>query len=192
MLLCKNQTSKNQRNIANVGRGFTLVELLLYISVTTVLLISIVLFLQVLLETNIKNQTIAEVEGQGIQIMNILTDALYAASAVTTPATSTSSSTLELVYTDAGKNPVIIEKVSSVLRITEGHAYPVPFEGVASTTALSNSRVTVSSIRFDNLSASSTPGIIGIRFTLTHTNPEGRQEFDYGKTFYDSVVLRSY
>lgn len=56
-------------------KGFTLIELLLYVSISALLLLVISLFLQMLLESRIKNQTIAEVEQQGLQVMQIITQA---------------------------------------------------------------------------------------------------------------------
>ena len=55
------------------NRGFTLIELLLYITISSVMLLAISVFLSALLQSKVKNQTIAEVEGQGIQVMQMIT-----------------------------------------------------------------------------------------------------------------------
>ena len=53
--------------------GFTLIEVLLYVGIFSILLISTSVFVATLLESRIKNQTIAEVEQQGLQVMQIIT-----------------------------------------------------------------------------------------------------------------------
>ena len=58
------------------------------------------------------------------------------------------------------------------------------------TIALTNSRVVASNLTFQNLSRTGTPGTIRVQFTLTHINPEGRNEYNYSKTFYGSASLR--
>lgn len=55
--------------------GFTLIELLLYVGIASSILLISTLFLQTLLESRVKNQTIAEVEQQGLQVMQIITQA---------------------------------------------------------------------------------------------------------------------
>ncbi len=59
-----------------------------------------------------------------------------------------------------------------------------------SAVALTNSRVVASGLSFTNLSRSGTHGSIRIQFTLTHVNPEGRQEYNFSKTYYATATLR--
>ena len=60
--------------------GFTLVELLLYVGISSAILLASSLFLATLLESRIKNQTIAEVEQQGLAVMQIITQDIRNAS----------------------------------------------------------------------------------------------------------------
>lgn len=53
--------------------GFTLVELLLYVAIIGTMILAIAGFLSLLMNSRIKNQTIAEVEQQGVQVMQIIT-----------------------------------------------------------------------------------------------------------------------
>lgn len=66
--------------------GFTLLELLLYVSISAVLLLSTVEFLDALLRSRVKNMVIAEVEQQGAQVLQQVTQAVRNSEAITTPA----------------------------------------------------------------------------------------------------------
>lgn len=161
--------------------GFTLIELLLYIGIASTILLVSTLFLNTLLESRVKNQTIAEVEQQGLQVMQQITQAVRNAESITSPTPGNSGVSLTLDVVNASDNPTVFDLSSDEIRITEG---------AGSAIALTNSRVTASSLSFQNLSRADTPGIMRISFTLTHINPEGRQEYDFEKTFYASASLR--
>lgn len=163
------------------GAGFTLIELLLYVAISSVMLLAISFFLQTLLESRIKNQTIAEVEQQGLQVMQIITQTTRNAEAITLPAQGASASSLTLDVITGASDPTVFDLSGGVIRIAEGAGSPV---------ALTNSRVTVSSLSFSNLSRASTPGTVRISFTLTHVNPDGRNEYSFTKTFIGSATLR--
>ena len=161
--------------------GFTLIELLLYVGIASIILLITSLFLSTLLQSRIKNQTIAEVEQQGLQVMQIITQTARNAESITAPLIGASASSLTLdVLTDAS-DLTIFDLSESTIRITEGASSAIP---------LTNSRVTASGITFQNLSRASTPGTIRIQFTLTHINPDDRNEYNFSKTFTGSATLR--
>lgn len=161
--------------------GFTLIELLLYVAISAVILLAVSFFLQTLLESRIKNQTIAEVEQQGLQAMQMITQTTRNAEAIILPAQGASASSLTLDVLTGASDPTVFDLSSGIIRIAEGADPPV---------ALTNSRVTTSAITFQNLSHAGTPGIIRIQFTLMHINPEGRNEYNFSKTFIGSATLR--
>lgn len=138
------------------NKGFTLIELLLYVSIVGTVIFSIAGFLSLSMQSRLKNQTIAEVEQQGVQVMQIITQ--------------------------AGRNATDIN-FTSTFDLSGGVIRE-------NTIALTNSRVVASDLTFQNLSRAGTPGTIKVQFTLTHVNPEGRQEYNFSKTFYGSASLR--
>ncbi len=170
----KNMTSQ-------CSKGFTLVELLLYISIVSAMILSVSAFLPLLMASRVKNQTIAEIEQQGIQTMQIITQTIRNAEGITSPGTGVNASSATIDVVTTGADPTIFDLSGGVLRITQG---------TESAVALTNSRVTTSSLTFYNLSRASTPGTIRIQFTLTHNNPSGRNEYEYAKTFYGTATLR--
>ncbi|MEK6561177.1 MAG: type II secretion system protein [Nitrospirota bacterium] len=137
-------------------KGFTLIELLLYVSIVGAIIFSVAGFLSLLMQSRVKNQAISEVEQQGVQVMQVITQ--------------------------TGRNATNIN-FSSVFDLSGGTIRQ-------NTIALTNSRVVASNLTFQNLSRTGTPGTIRVQFTLTHINPEGRNEYNYSKTFYGSASLR--
>ena len=159
-------------------RGFTLIELLLYVSISAILLLALSLFLSTLLDARLKNQTIAEVEQQGIQVMQTITQTARIAAYISSPATSTSATTLSIATSSV--TLMTFDLSDGAVRSTEGSAAPI---------TLTNTRVTASGLLFSNLSRPNTPGVVRVQFTLTSVNNTGRGEFDYAKTFYGSASL---
>src|SRR3989338_3933458 len=161
--------------------GFTLIELLLYISISSVLLLILSVFLSSLLHARIKNQTIAEVDQQGTQIMHLLAQTARNAEAIASPGQGATIGSLTLNTLSAVNDPTVFDLSAGAIRITEGVGSPVP---------LTNSRMIASGLSFQNLSHSDTPGTVRIQFTLAHLNPAGRNEYSFTKTFISSATLR--
>lgn len=162
-------------------KAFTLVELLLYISIlaTIIFFSSQILFL--LMESRVKNQAISEVEDDGRQVMYIMTQSIRNSNAINSPGVGTSSTSLSINTIVAANNPTVFDLSSGVIRIKEGASGAI---------SLTNSRVAASNLTFRNLSRSGTLGNIKIEFTLSYNNPTGRNEYNYSKTFYGSATIR--
>lgn len=163
-------------------QAFTLVELLLYLGLVGMMLLVVSLFLLLILQSRIKTQAIVEVEQQGIQVLERISQTARNAEAVNSPALGVSDSSLSLDVTDPTKDPTVFDLVSGVIRIGS--------EGTGPAVNLTNSRVTAFNLVFQNLSRPNTPGVVRIQFTLTHVNPANRSEYDYSKTFYATTSLR--
>lgn len=161
--------------------GFTLVELLLYISLASFILLSISAVLSLMLSSRIKSQAISEVYDQGASVMQIITQQVRNADKIISPATSTSAVSFSLAFASSTINPTVFDLSGGVIRIKEGSGAVI---------ALTSPRVVASGISFDNLSNVGTPGIIRIKFTLSHANSSGRNEYDYTKTFYGSASIK--
>lgn len=172
---------KHNNFLQNKNKGFTLVELLLYVGIISILMLGISAFLSVLLSARVKNQTISEVDTQGFEVVRIIQQTIHNANSITSPATSTVAGSLILTMTSSTLNPTSFTSSSGVLYITEGNGQPVP---------LTNSHVNLSNLIFSNISLSSTPGAIRFMFTLTRQNLSGRNEYDYTRTFVGSASLR--
>lgn len=167
---------------ARLNGGFTLIEMLLYVALASILLFIISVLYMLLLQSRIKNQTIAEVEQQGIQAMQQMNQTIRNATAITSPTIGASNAVLTITVPTASKSPTVFDLSGGVLRITEGTT--------SAALALTSSKVTSSALTFYNLSRSGTNGTVRIQFTITAVNNSGRNEYDYNKTFYGSASLR--
>ncbi|PWB39142.1 MAG: hypothetical protein C3F02_00795 [Parcubacteria group bacterium] len=165
----------------NKQSGFTLLELLLYVSISALFLFFISIFLSFLLEARVKNQVIAEVEQQGLQAMQTITQTIRNSAIINSPTLGASTASLSLNTYVVVNNPTVFDLSGTALRIKEGSAVAI---------FLTNSRVQISGLSFQNLSRAGTPGVIAVTFTLTYVNTSGRQEYNYQKTFKTSATLR--
>lgn len=163
--------------------GYTLIELLLYAAMLSMVLMVVVAFFGTTLEARVKNQSITEVNDQAMAVMDYLTRTIHNASSITTPAVGSSGQTLTLAMADTNLNPTIFSLTGTTpttLQVKEGSGAQTP---------LTNDKVQLSNLSFNNLSRPSTPGIIQITFTLSRVNPASRNEFTYQKNFTTSAEL---
>jgi prepilin-type N-terminal cleavage/methylation domain-containing protein len=161
--------------------GFTLVELLLYVAISSIILLLASLFMSTLLESQVKNQTIAEVNQQGIQVMQTITQTLRNSSIINTPTIGISGATLSVNTNLSSTTPSVFDLSGGVIRIKEGSG---------ATISLTNSKVIASNLVFSNLSRTGTPGIVRISFNLSAVNNSNRNEYSFSKNFVDSASLR--
>lgn len=163
------------------SKGYTLIELLLYVVILGSLLTAISLYFSTSAESRIKNQSIAEVTQQGAIIMERITYTIRNADSITSPTAGNSAASLTLAMATAGINPTVFDVSSQVIRVSEGGGSAV---------GLSNSQVQISGLTFTNLTRSGTPGVVRISFTVSRVNNSNRNEYNYQKTFTASASLR--
>ena len=161
--------------------GYTLIELLLYVTIVSTLLIAMSLFFGMSADARIKNQSIAEVEQQGTATMEYITQTLRGATSISVPAIGATGASLTAVVPTGSLSPTIFDLSGGSIRIKEGAGTAIP---------LTNNLVTVTSLTFSNLSRSGTVEMVQISFTVSRTNTTGRNEYSYEKTFTSSVALR--
>lgn len=172
--------SYNNFKIKICAKGFTLVELLLYVGISSVILFVISMFLGAMLQSQVKNQAILEVEQQGMQVLYTMTRVIRNADSVSSPTIGSSGSSLTIATSDPLTNPSIFSVSNGSLLMTEGVNSPV---------ALNNNQVTVSDFNIENLSRAGTAGTVKIQFKISYINPSGRNEYDFSKTFYGNATI---
>jgi len=162
-------------------RGYTLVELILYVVVVSALLTGVTSFFGLAVDSRIKNQSMNEVNQQGDAVMDQIAGTIRGASTITSPAPGATASALTVTVPTGANSPTVYDVASGVLEIKEGTAAYVP---------LTNSKVQVTALTFKNVSRSGTDGAIQVNMTLARINNSGRNEYDYQKTFTTTVALR--
>ena len=162
-------------------RAFTLVELMLYVSIAAIILLAISIFFGTILDSKNKNKVVTEVDQQGVRVMNLITQTMRNATAINSPAAGIVSASTSLNTPTGANNPTIFDIASGTIRIKEGAGAFIP---------LTNSRITASNLSFYNLTRATTMGNIQIKFTLTAVNFDNRYPFAYSKDFVSTASLR--
>jgi len=164
-------------------QGFSLIELILYVGLAAVMILAVSVFLSAILQSKVRSQTVSEVEGQGVQVMQRILQTIRNSEAINSPGVGLSDSSLSINVLTPALNPTIFILSGGVVEMKEGTELSIP---------LTSTRVVVSDLIFRNLSRSETPGIIQVQFTITHLNQEGRYEYDYSRVFIGSATLKAY
>lgn len=161
--------------------GYTLIELLLYVSMIGILLSAVTVFFATTADARIKNQTISEVNDQGIYVMSYITQTIRNATDVTVPTAGTSGASLTLTVPTGSLSPTVFSLSSGVMQVKEGTGTAIN---------LTSGKVQMTNLTVKNLTRSGTNGIVQISFTIARINTAGRNEYDYQRTFTTSVALR--
>lgn len=162
-------------------QGMTLIETLIYVAIFSIFIVALASFAININSSRISGQIIFDVNDQGSQVINVITQSLRNASTTTIPAIGTSSSTLSITTTVPAQNPTIFSLINGVLYIKEGANNSV---------ALTNNKVTVSNLVFSDLSQPLKPKTVQIRFKISNSASSTKPEEQYSLNFYGSGSLR--
>ncbi len=160
-------------------KGFVLTDVLLYVALSSVLLVVIVSFLAVILESRVKNSVVAEIEQQGRVALNIILKEVREGEDIVNLSRGESDSTLLI---DKGE-----EEIEFVFDETEGILWVVKGEEEI---VLIGGEIRVEEVSFSNLSRSNSFGIVRAEITLSYRSESARVEYDYSKKFIGSASLR--
>jgi prepilin-type N-terminal cleavage/methylation domain-containing protein len=149
-------------------RAFTLIELLIYIAILSLVLVSITGFFLNIISGDIKESSYQEVQQNGRFAMAKITQEIKKAIGINIPVLGSSSSSLSLVMATPGLNPTIFDISGGKLRITQGSSAPVE---------LTTDQVIVNNLQFTNLSYVGTPGTIRVEMTVNNLNPANKSEY---------------
>lgn len=173
-------------NLTKNHAGITLVEMLLYIAIFSILITAVVTVAISATTQRVRNNAVAEVDYQGEAVMSYITQTIRNASSVNIPTPNNVSSSISVNTSLSANNPTVFDSFSDGsrqrLRVLEGSP--------AIQNYLTNNRITVNDISFANSAINGGRDSIRIQFTLQYFNPSGRPELDYQKTFYGGVTLR--
>lgn len=164
-------------------KGFTLIELMIYIAIVAGILIVATSFAWNVINSRTKTFVIQEVEQNGRFIIEKISRSALGAQSITAPLVGATGSSLDLIVDDAPLTTVdFILNAESIQMSNDGGPY----------IDLNSNNVRVTNLDFINLSsADSRTKNIKIRFTLDHVNPENRQEWSYSDTFETTIELRN-
>lgn len=96
--------------------GYTLIELLLYVTIVGSLLVSVSLFFGTVTDSRVKNQAVSEVDEQGAALMDYITQTIRNGTSITTPATAGAvNPSLTLVVPTSSLSPTIFDTSGAVM-----------------------------------------------------------------------------
>lgn len=157
------------------NEGASFVELIVYISISAILLLSISSFLLVNEKSKKRNQVVSEVEIEGAQIVRTVTQSVRNAKSVASPPAGGSGATLSITTDDASKNPTVFSLSNGKIRIKEGSSSAVD---------LNSEKVEISGLNFKNAGLAGTLGSVSFEFKAEYKNPGGNSNSNYSKMFY--------
>lgn len=167
--------------IRNNQAGFTIMEILLYLSLSVVMVVLIsgigVNVLSGLMSTKAEEeiQYNAQFINEKIRILVGQADGIFV------PARAATSTSLSLVMSDPGKNPTVINVLEGSLQIQEGSGDPEP---------LSGSGVVISDVEFSNVTYEGGSGSVRIKMNMGLYNPGNRTVLRASTTLYTTVNLQ--
>ena len=161
--------------------AFTLIELLLYVGIFSVLMLTVSAFLNVVIQAKEKRQVISEVEYQGANIAYFISHNIKAASGITSPILGANNSTLTLSSADSTRNPTVFKLINGAIAINLANGSDI---------VLNNNQVTASNFICYNFGKTGTSGSINCQFTLSASDASNRHEYSYTKKFNVSVSRR--
>lgn len=166
-----------KKQSVSCSSGFTLIEVLLYISFTTLALLLSGNFLLQILDAKASLNAKAEVYHQAHFALTQIDAKILGASSVSIPLPGESSSNLSL---QEGSTTVNYEVVDGVLVESDG----------ISEEELTTDVVEVSALRFTNIAFPGAPDAIQIEITVDSVNPAGLQQVQVSERFHTVRVLR--
>ena len=162
-------------------RGFTLIEMLLYLALMTIMIAVLGGIGVNVLASNAKAHALEEVGYNAHFVFEKLRTAVNDASSIDGPTGNGTSSTLTLSMGDASKNPTVFTLADGILTMTESAGQPI---------TLSTDGVTISSLQFRDVSYPASPSTVRIEMSIDAYNPEHRKAYDAGGQFYTTVGQR--
>ncbi|MFA4942424.1 MAG: prepilin-type N-terminal cleavage/methylation domain-containing protein [Patescibacteria group bacterium] len=161
--------------------GFTLIELALYLALAAIVLSGSAAMISLVFDARIKDMVVNEVEQQGDLVLQNITQSIRNATVVNYPTPGTSTSTLSIDTLVGVNNPTIFSLSGGTIFIKEG---------AASAIALTNSRVLVSGLNFQNLAQTGANDSLRVSFVMTYNSSSANPVYQYSRTFYGSGSLR--
>lgn len=164
--------------------GFTLIETIIYIAIIGLIMGTLGLFVNTLLQARAKTQASSEVIAVARVIQDQLSLAARHAEAINigTSTFDTDPGVLSFKMVDAVIDPTLFSLTGDDGQFRKS-------EADADAATLTSDRVQVTNLVFTNLTGVSDAGIIQVQFTLEAVNTSGSAYFDYAQTFQTTLRI---
>jgi Tfp pilus assembly protein PilW len=163
------------------SKGFTLIEVLMYILASSILLFAISSVFSMLYEHRAALYAETRVDASGENALRVMLDALRRADSVVSPQNQEISDTLILSMEYSSLNPTVFERSGNSITMREGDSDVV---------YLTASDVEINSLLFQNLSNTDDSSSIRIELAADYAKNSDRTLTDFSHTFYASVTTQ--
>lgn len=153
-------------------KAFSLIEVLLYISLLCIILTGIVTFSNELFFTSNKARIINNVDYESNYALNFISSYIQEAKIINSPIVSSSSTVLSFNY--ASNSVINISLVNKQIVMTVDGGSPI---------SITSNKIKISDLNFTNLGLSNTKGLIKISFTANNNTPNERQEYNFTNNY---------
>ena len=168
------------------NRGFTLLEVMLYLVLFSLVVGGIIALSHSVLSQRVKNQVIAEVNYQAEAVNAAIIRAVHEASSVSAPTPGNGAGSLTLAMPSSQINPTVFQAVfdssTTRLQISEGSPAVKNF--------LTNSHVTIGNLNFTNAAVSGGKDSIKFQFDLSYKSSSQRSEYQFTKSFFGAADIK--
>jgi type II secretory pathway pseudopilin PulG len=170
-----------EKNKSKQYNGFSLIEVLFYVSMLSVFILVLSTFWGTLQDVQLKGRAMNTVSTEAAFMLNKITQSIRNASSITAPLPGSSANSLTLASTTPTENPTIFDLNNGNVRISSGAS---PY------TNLNSPWVTVTNLTFTNLTGANAKGVIRIQMTVSYKNTDATANQNYVQAFYATAAIK--
>lgn len=152
----------------NSRKGYTLVELLIFLAISAVALVSFVGILVVVVQLQVRQSSTGSVQQESAALLQQMQYYVQNSSLVNIPIDAAGTSTLSLRMASSSADPTIISLSNGTVYLQQGSATATP---------LTSSRVTISNLSFVRHANPPSKDTVSISFTTSYNAPTGTEQF---------------
>ena len=170
-----------EKNKGKQYDGFSLIEVLFYVSMLSVFILVLSTFWGTLQDVQLKGRAMNTVSTEAAFMLNRITQAIRNASSISSPVAANSASSLTLASSTPASNPTIFDLNNGNVRISSGSS---PY------TNLNSPWVTITNLTFSNLTGANAKGVVRIQMTVSYKNLDNTANQNYVQTFYATAAIK--
>lgn len=169
------------KNLFKNKKGFTLVEMLIYVAIFSVFIVTINAFFNLVSSYKSRGEMIMEVSEQGQFVIKTISRAIRNSKSINSPIAGSSLDSLSLETYNPSLNPTIFS-------LTENGVLQIK-EGVNNEEFLINDKVLIENLIFTNIGSVGVDGSIEFRFRLKNRSSIKKSEI-FSSDFYGTATIR--
>lgn len=169
------------RRATRQEKGSTLLELVLYLGLSSIVLTGIGVVAGNVLDSGAKGDAIADVRYGASFALGEIAEALRAADGIVLPPQGATGTALTLIGTSSSTDPIVVAVASGTLMMTIGTGTPH---------ALLPETVRLISATFEHLGSPTQKSSVRMTLELDAADPSAAAQFHYRETFIRTATLR--